>query len=34
MILVILGISIFVLPLVGLALLLPGAERISRRWGD
>lgn len=32
MIIALLAISIFILPLVMLSLLLPGAERISQRW--
>ena len=32
MIIILLGVSVFILPLVMLALLLPGAERISQRW--
>lgn len=32
MIIILLGVSVFILPLVMLSLLLPGAERISQRW--
>lgn len=32
MIIALLAVSIFILPLLMLALLLPGAERIAQRW--